>query len=1078
LVGWWAGEGNANDSSSQGNVGNVLSGITFVPGVDGQAFQFDGSTGAIIVPPSASLAVQSFTIEAWINPSDVSIPRPILEYNDPGQYTYVSFWYGINPGGVGVPGALYGIVRDANPQNYMDFGTVGNLLPPNQWSHVAWTFDTVALTTSLYLNGVNVATRTFPAPLHPTTTLSANIGLRPEGTLDLWGGRRHIGGLDEVSVYNRALSASEIQAIYGAGSAGKCTTTTPSPPVIYAQPTNQTAFAGQTVTMTVGAYGTAPLGYVWSFNGSPIDSATNSSIVLTNVQQSQSGSYVVQVTNSVGSTNSLAATLTVNPTPPCAGPASGLVSWWQAEGNGLDAFGGNNAIVSNSITYIPGVVGQAFNFDGVTGAVVIPPSPNLAVQSLTIEGWIKPTDVSNARPIVEYGAAGELTDVSFWYSYVPGALYAIVRDANPANYMQLSSAGGLIAPNQWSHVAFTLDLVSNVAKLFLNGAPVAINNFQVSLHPHTLTTVNLGLRAVGSADLLAGRRHMGGMDEISIYARALSPEEISAIYNAGSLGKCSTPVAPSIYAQPTDQTVTIGSVATFSAGVSGTQPLSYQWTYQGSPISGATTPLLVLANVQQSQAGTYAVIVTNALGSVTSSNASLTVNFPPASVVAENSSADALGNVTVPIILNANGNENAVGFSLNFNPALLSYAGTSLGNGAPGATLLVNSNQVANGQLGIALSLPTGMSFSGGTQEVVDVTFAAAVLTNGTLAQVTFGDNPTSRKLSDPQANSLAANFIGGTVSIPAADFEGDVSPRPNGDKAVTITDWVLVGRYAARLDYPTNASEYQRADCAPRSTLGDGAITVADWVQTGRYAVGLDPATRAGGPTNDVGPLVVNLTSKPKPKGLTRQVRVANVNLVQGQSGTVSVYLDAQGDENALSFSVAFDPTVLGYVVASVGADAPGATLDINTNQAGTGKAAFLLALPIGSSFTAGTKEILKLNLGTVPSAAGMYPVALTDQPVVRQVVDAAAALLTATYQNGSVTVNPPPSLTAMRSQQNINLSWPLWATNFVLQEADGTLMPSLTWSNVPAAFSVTNNAAVVTLPISGTTKFYRLQK
>jgi len=46
------------------------------------------------------------------------------------------------------------------------------------------------------------------------------------------------------------------------------------------------------------------------------------------------------------------------------------------------------------------------------------------------------------------------------------------------------------------------------------------------------------------------------------------------------------------------------------------------------------------------------------------------------------------------------------------------------------------------------------------------------------------------------------------------------------------------------------------------------------------------------------------------------------------------------------------------------------------------------------------------------------------------------------------------------------------------VLQEADGPLIPSLTWSNVPTALTITNNAAVVTLPISGTTKFYRLQK
>jgi hypothetical protein len=295
----------------------------------------------------------------------------------------------------------------------------------------------------------------------------------------------------------------------------------------------------------------------------------------------------------------------------------------------------------------------------------------------------------------------------------------------------------------------------------------------------------------------------------------------------------------------------------------------------------------------------------------------------------------------------------------------------------------------------------------------------------------------------------------------------------------LTITDWVLVGRYAARLDYPTNASEYQRADCAPRSSLGDGAITVADWVQAGRYAAGLDPATRAGGPTNDLGPNVVNLTSrtKPTPKGLTRQVRIANVNLVQGQPGVVSIYLDAQGDENAVGFSVAFDPTALTYVSASLGADAPGATLDINTNQASIGKAAFVLALPIGSSLTMGTKEVLKLNLGSTPSATGLYPIMLTDQPVIRQVVDTSATPVTTTYQNGSISLNPPPSLSATLSQQNINLSWPVWATNFVLQEADGTLLPSLTWSNVPTPLTITNNEAVVTLPVNGAVRFYRLQ-
>src|SRR5262249_1377451 len=156
-----------------------------------------------------------------------------------------------------------------------------------------------------------------------------------------------------------------------------------------------------------------------------------------------------------------------------------------------------------------------------------------------------------------------------------------------------------------------------------------------------------------------------------------------------------------------------------------------------------------------------------------------------------------------------------------------------------------------------------------------------------------------------------------------------------------------------------------------------DGAITVADWVQAGRYAAGLDSATRAGGPTNDLGPNAVRTTTgtKPTPKGSGRQVRVADVTLVQGQAGAGSVFLDAQGEGNAVGCSLAFDPAILSYLSASLGADAVGATLDINTNQTSAGRAAFVLAMPIGSSFTQGSKEIIKLNLGTAPSIAGSYP-------------------------------------------------------------------------------------------------------
>ncbi|MGH7973612.1 MAG: hypothetical protein ACREIC_33255, partial [Limisphaerales bacterium] len=377
----------------------------------------------------------------------------------------------------------------------------------------------------------------------------------------------------------------------------------------------------------------------------------------------------------------------------------------------------------------------------------------------------------------------------------------------------------------------------------------------------------------------------------------------------------------------------------------------------------------------------------------------LTVNFPPANIEIGNISSGPDGSVSLQVLLLANGNENALGFSLNFSTALLSLTTVSLGDGAAAASLVLNTNQVGAGSLGAALSLSSGSTFAPGTQDVLNISFAAAVLTNPTLAALSFADSPTRRQLSDPSPASLAANFINGTVLIPASEFEGDVFPRPEGDEAVTITDWVLIGRYAARLDYPTNASEYQRADCAPRSTSGDGAITVADWVQAGRYVVGLDPASRAGGPTNDLGPgLVVSAgglkpggqASSPQPKGLSpRQIRIANGYLAPGEPGTVSVLLEAQGNENAIGFSLGFDPSAFTYNGVSLGANAAGASIDVNATQAASGKIALILALQTGSSFSPGTKEIVQVALTPTNAALGSYALGFTDQPVVRQVVD-----------------------------------------------------------------------------------------
>jgi formylglycine-generating enzyme required for sulfatase activity len=87
------------------------------------------------------------------------------------------------------------------------------------------------------------------------------------------------------------------------------------------------------------------------------------------------------------------------------------------------------------------------------------------------------------------------------------------------------------------------------------------------------------------------------------------------------------PVPPSIASQPQSQTVSLGRAATFTVSATGTAPLSYQWTFNGAKITDATNSTLSLPTVTAAQAGSYAVVVANQVGTVTSAAATLTIQF-------------------------------------------------------------------------------------------------------------------------------------------------------------------------------------------------------------------------------------------------------------------------------------------------------------------------------------------------------------------------------------------------------------------------------------------------------------------
>jgi len=86
---------------------------------------------------------------------------------------------------------------------------------------------------------------------------------------------------------------------------------------------------------------------------------------------------------------------------------------------------------------------------------------------------------------------------------------------------------------------------------------------------------------------------------------------------------------PTIITQPRGLAVNPGSNATFSVSAYGAPPLFYKWSFNGTNIAGATNSTYTRTNAQLADAGTYAVFITNQLGSVTSSNAVLTINTGP-----------------------------------------------------------------------------------------------------------------------------------------------------------------------------------------------------------------------------------------------------------------------------------------------------------------------------------------------------------------------------------------------------------------------------------------------------------------
>ena len=224
----------------------------------------------------------------------------------------------------------------------------------------------------------------------------------------------------------------------------------------------------------------------------------------------------------------------------CLPQPAGLIGWWQGEAGAGDARGLFPGSLQGGVTFVPGKVGQAFQFNGTNTWVEVPDASELSPHTgasgeLTLEAWVylprlpkwdAPTGQAN-RAIAIKGSPG-----NWEYGFYVTTNLIPVFGTWQANGSGYSSAfpTNAISTNEWHHLVGVLRK-GQFARIYVDGV---LGGESTSFSGDTSN---------GTSPLYIGRRGDGQwldglVDEVSVYGRALGSLEVSALYGAGTDGKC------------------------------------------------------------------------------------------------------------------------------------------------------------------------------------------------------------------------------------------------------------------------------------------------------------------------------------------------------------------------------------------------------------------------------------------------------------------------------------------------------------------------------------------------------------
>lgn len=471
------------------------------------------------------------------------------------------------------------------------------------WYHVAATYDGAAL--RIYLNGVLDQTVPYSGTLTPNTS-SFLVGKNQNNYNEFYG------SINDVRFYSRAITQSEIADVMQAAD------------VVVAQK-SYSFCAGQNAAITANMSGSA---IIWKKNGIVLTDAGNiqgtltPTLTISNLGSNDCDTYSCEtVNNCVVSTP---CTFTISQRSKVTVPNANLVAYYAFNNSVTTDFSGNNATIqfSSGVTSAADKdnnANKALSFNGAGSYAYLSSRPAMYSNgnTVTFAMWLKPVTAGNQRIIEKNGS---------YYVDINGGVYRFIL--NTGNVLNTTVTP---APMVWQHIACTYD--GNTMKFFLNG-----------ILTNTLSAPAIAI-AQNSNDFIIGCTNSfslpynGTLDEIRFYKRALTDQEVYAIYTA-----------PSINQQIASATFCNTGAASLNATAHGPDQISYQWYYNGTALSGQTTPTLNLSPLNASNTGAYICNYSNYCSEIPTDTAMIQLLAPSTISVSPNTAITCAG---VPITLSA-----------------------------------------------------------------------------------------------------------------------------------------------------------------------------------------------------------------------------------------------------------------------------------------------------------------------------------------------------------------------------------------------------------------------------------------